>query len=243
MISIYSRQCTYSKVSANKQRPEWFSREKCFDNLVKNFHDFDTRFKIVYDGKIAKDSYLNRYLEDKRTYPNMSHEEIQAGSEGSSFQALLNIIMKDNLPDDEIVYIVEDDYLHKDGSIKVLRDAFRLHAIDYVSLYDHPDKYDPNYLSLHHIDPFMTRLYHGQHCHYRAAISTTNTYAMRMSTLKRDFKIHMEYSNYPVTQDHMKFLHLVSSGKRLITAVPSYAAHIQSDVLPPLFKKEDYEDK
>lgn len=240
MISIYSRQCTYSEVSANKQRPSWFSREECFGNLLRVFNHPEVRFKIIYDGKIPEDSYLREYIKNKLLYPNVSHEEIQAGSEGASFQALLRTIVKDNLPDDEIIYIVEDDYLHRPFSLDILRDAFTLHGIDYVSLYDHPDKYDPRYLSMHNIDPFMTRLYHGKFCHYRAAISTTNTYAMRMSTLKKDFKIHMDYSNYPVTQDHMKFLTLVGSGRKLITAVPSYAAHIQSDVLPPLFTRFEY---
>lgn len=247
MISVYSRQCTFSEVSKNKQRPEWFSRKECFDNLVSRFNDYDTNFHIVYDcghlrdNRCPEDSYIRPYLKNK----NFQLTEINGGSEAASFLSLLQIILKDadkhNLEDDEIIYIVEDDYLHKPNSLKVLRDAFRIPGIHYVSLYDHPDKYDPLYLYTNQIDPFMTRLYVGQHCHYRAAISTTNTYAMRLGTLKKDLDFHLKYStNVPVTLDHYKFLTLLSNGRNLVTAIPSYSAHLQIDTLPPLFKREDY---
>ena len=42
--------------------------------------------------------------------------------------------------DDEIVYFIENDYLHKPGSEEVIKEAFELGA-SFVSLYDHPDKY------------------------------------------------------------------------------------------------------
>jgi DNA-binding NarL/FixJ family response regulator len=47
-----------------------------------------------------------------------------------------------NLDDEEIVYFLENDYLHKPEADKVLQSAFDMHlGIEYVTLYDHPDKY------------------------------------------------------------------------------------------------------
>jgi hypothetical protein len=47
--------------------------------------------------------------------------------------------------DDEIVYFIENDYLHKLESQKILEEGFNLGA-SFVSLYDHPDKYIRSYL-------------------------------------------------------------------------------------------------
>jgi len=46
--------------------------------------------------------------------------------------------------DDDIVYFIENDYLHKPESVKILKEGFELGA-SFVALYDHPDKYlDPS---------------------------------------------------------------------------------------------------
>ena len=44
----------------------------------------------------------------------------------------------------DLIYFVEDDFLHKDNCREILLEGLRLGA-EYASLYDHPDKYlDPS---------------------------------------------------------------------------------------------------
>jgi hypothetical protein len=214
-IKIYLRHSYYSKNTEldNRIRPEWFDKKGIFENLI-NITNWDLcDLKIIYDSHFGDNSL--EFFGD-------SYEiiKINSGTEADSFIKLLDIIRNDNLPEDTIVYILEDDYLHRNGWETAMIDA--LDSIsDYVSLYDHADKYT-DYPDL------TSKVMLTKTCHWRTVPSTCNTYACKASTLYSDFEIHRKYSieHYNgISQDHSKFVNLVSSGRILITPIPGYSTH------------------
>ena len=138
--------------------------------------------------------------------------------------------------DDEIVYFVENDYLHKDEAPKILEEGFSLGA-NFVSLYDHPDKYlDPSKGGNPHCEGGgeETRVYLTDSCHWKITNSTTMTFASKVSTLKEIEPILRKWTNETHPHDFNMFLELRDKGKLLITPIPGYSTHGETAWLSPL---------
>jgi hypothetical protein len=139
-------------------------------------------------------------------------------------------------PDDEIVYFIENDYLHKPQSKEILEEGFNLGA-SFVSLYDHPDKYlDPSEGG----NPYCvggaedTRVYLTDSCHWKITNSTTMTFAAKVSTLKRVEPILRKHTNTSHPNDFQMFLELRTNDELLLTPLPGYATHGETAWLSPL---------
>lgn len=221
LIQVFVRHCFYSSASAHKNRPAGFSHEKCFENLLDTL-DSNTELTLLLDTHFAKDE--KHFVQKENRFPIV---EIDAGEEGKSFLALLDYVLEQKYSDDTILYFLEDDYLHKEGWPLILQEGIEL--ADYVTLFDHRDKYDQT------IYPKLTsKIFHSESCHWRTTPSTTNTYAMKMGTLKKDLAIHRKYSTgVKISRDHKKFLKLGRRGKPLISSIPGYSTHCEPDFSSP----------
>jgi hypothetical protein len=223
-VKIYLRHSYYSKNTEldNRIRPEWFDKKKIFENLIRVTDWGKCEVKVIYDTSFGDDSH-NFFGESYNII------KINAGTEAESFLMLLDIIKSDNLEDNDIIYILEDDYLHREGWEKALCESLNGIA-DYVSMYDHADKY-MDYPDL------VSKIFISESCHWRTVPSTCNTYACKNGTLMNDFEIHRKYSteNYNgISQDHNKFIHLGSIGRKLVTPIPGYSTHcnhLQSPII------------
>lgn len=92
-----------------------------------------------------------------------------------------------NFKNEDIVYFLEDDYLHLSGSESKLIEG--LEVFDYVTLYDHPDKYNCNYLKRTRMGYSLsenTRLCYVNNVLWKTSSSTTMTFAAHVRTLKED---------------------------------------------------------
>jgi hypothetical protein len=221
MIHIFVRQTSHVH---GKCRPPWFSLEKCFDNLL-SILDEDSDLTVIFDGD-STDHFVSKR--------NVKIVNIEGGCESKSFTKLLDYVKDLDISDDDIIYLLEDDYLHKPGSLDILREIFTSFSnVDYVSLYDHMDKY----LVQYQVPGFITQLTCTKNVHWRTTHSTTNSYAMKFSTLKRDLDIHYEFSKFdvygPVTQDHLKFLNLWKNKRSLLTPVPGFSTHVENSLMSP----------
>lgn len=210
---------------AGKYRPEWFSYEKCFQNFMKEFKDEDVT--VFFDGEETDNHFV------KESGFKIVH--VQEGSETKSFVKLLDYILEQDYKDDEIIYIVEDDYLHKEGSSKILKEAFdQFPNAYYVTLYDHMDKYMPGYYDVY-APNFPIQILVSKHAHWRTTPSTTNTFATRFKTLKEDVDIHKEFSpqDKKTSQDHFKFINLWNKGRSVISCIPGYSTHVENALMSP----------
>ena len=230
MIRIFQMHCNFSELSKDKQRPEWFIREKIFDSFIRTLNS-SVSYLAVHDsgnGKI-EDHFIN----------NKDVEKISmvGGNGAKAFLNLLNYVKEQKFHEDDIIYFVEDDYLHKKRWIDILREGFDLINADYYTLYDHPDKYlDPRNGG----NPYCeggaedTRVYLTDSCHWKMTNSTTMTLAAKVSTLKRVEPILRKWTSETHPNDFQMFIELRNQGELLITPIPGYATHGETAWLSPL---------
>ncbi|PIS03356.1 MAG: hypothetical protein COT85_00730 [Chlamydiae bacterium CG10_big_fil_rev_8_21_14_0_10_42_34] len=217
-IEVFVRYCNYSKASAHKKRPLDFSHEACYHNLMAGI---DSRVHITSFLDVAKEG--DHFIQGKAI-------EINEGTEAGSFLRMLEHVEKLDLHPDTIIYFLEDDYLHKEGWVDILFEGFSL-DVDYVTLYDHRDKYF-DYPKL------TSKIFLSKSCHWRTTPSTTNTYAMRFGTLMKHLPIHRKFSeNRKITADHDKFCCLQKKGAILVSPIPGWSTHAEPEFASPFFKE------
>lgn len=119
----------------------------------------------------------------------------------------------------ELVYFCEDDYLHLGSAPFLLQEGIR--RAEYITLYDHPDKY--------------TRYYNGgefskviktDSSHWRYTASTCMTFGTKTDTLREDIEVWKKYTGEQHPHDHHIFMELdKESGRRLAVCIPGVACH------------------
>ena len=223
MIRVFQRHCNFSSNSHNKPRPDWFDREKIFDSFMLTLDervDY-TAFHDSGNGEIE-----NHFLNNK----DVNKISQRGGNDSQSFLNVLNHIIKQDYNDEDIIYLLEDDYLHKPGWVDILIEGFEYIGADYYTLYDHPDKY---YLPMY--ESLQSKIIATPSAHWRTTPSTTNTYACKFKTLKEHFDIHIQYCDLvdKWVKDHDKFTHLWNMGSNLISCIPGYSSHVEGNMLSP----------
>ena len=219
-----------SDVGYNKIKPTYISNEACLKNFCNVF------FNYIHDIQVIADNCSEDTLTMIKKYIDpINIEKVSVGHGAGTFNLALDKALK--LDDDEIVYFVENDYLHKQQSPEIIKEGLNLGA-SFLSLYDHPDKYlDPSKGG----NPYCeggaedTRVYLTDSCHWKITNSTTMTFASTVSTLRRTENILRRHTNkrhYP--DDFKMFLELREHSELLITPLPGYATHGETAWLSPL---------
>lgn len=228
-IEVFLRHCYYSKIQEqpNKERPDWWNKEKVFQNFKNTLNPETTNYTIIYDehyGKI-EDTFLSR---EENVYI------INAGGEAKSFLRTLEYALSKDFDDETIIYFLEDDYVHRPNWDVIMQEGFQL-PVGYVTLYDHKDKYTQMYSDL------MSKILITENSHWKPVPSTTNTFATKFKTLKEDKRIHYQYStNVEPTADHQKFLDLNQRGRYLISCLPGYSTHAVEEWVSPCINWSQY---
>jgi hypothetical protein len=236
----------YYRISDKNRRgkaPEYFTNKNCLNNFIHNFKiDKNDEFIIIADN--VTDETYNWLL----TY-NKPIVRTQLGNSGS-FNYCLNDVINSQLNDEDIVYFVENDYLHIPGSREILDEAFHKFGAEYVSLYDSPEKYDNhyniNYKSYVHFGQnlfknFKSLIYCGSSCYWRTTETVTITFASRVKFIKLDYQIFygwmidLRYEDkklYPLPGDYEIFRTISRVRERkILTPMPGAATH--GDLLSP----------
>ena len=228
MIHIFYRQYRedlYSSTSRDptKIRPPYYSPSLCLFSILDSIKRNGLReyFRVViwYDGTeqdfstdpinritkaFAADIGLFIIRENFRGLGDNSSEKI-------SGPALLQFCTA-NHPDNDFLYLVENDYLHDVQSMSALKAlAESPNKFDYATLYDAPDYYR---LKLH-------KNFHGASSmvgqrSWREVLTTTGTYFSKVSTIKEDLGALLNNS------DFYAFVKLVGLRSRVLIA-PNYS--------------------
>ena len=218
-----------SDVGYNKVKPDYINNENCLRNFCNVFFDH------IYDIHIIADNISeNTHNMIKKYIDPINIERVKVGHGAGTFNIALDKALK--WDDNEIVYFVENDYLHKQNSPKILKEGFNLGA-SFISLYDHPDKYlDPSQGG----NPYCeggaedTRVYLTNSCHWKITISTTMTLASKVSTLKKVEPILRKWTSETHPNDFQMFLELRQNNELLITPIPGFSTHGETAWLSPL---------
>lgn len=218
-----------SDIGYNKIKPDYINNESCLKNFCNIFFDYIYNIHIIADN--CSEPTLNMI---KKYIDPINIEKVSVGHGAGTFNLALDKTLE--WSDDEIVYFVENDYLHKPGSDKILEEGFDLGA-SFVSLYDHPDKYkEPDQGG----NPYCeggaedTRIYLTNSTHWKITNSTTMTFASKVSTLKRTEPILRKWTNETHPHDFPMFLELRENNELLITPIPGYSTHGETAWLTPL---------
>ena len=226
-IEVFIRHCYYSKIQElpDRVRPSWFNKIKVFENFKNTLNPDLINYTIVYDefyGSIDK-----TFLAKEKNV-----EIIKCGNECDSFLKTLEIIQSKNLSDDTIVYLLEDDYLHRPGWSEVMLEGFEINS---------------HYLTLYDFDFFIAKgwlceIFTTPSSHWRAVPATTNTFACKYKTLIEDIEIQKEYSIYGIremdeysySRDYNKFWELQKQERYLISPMPGWSTHCDENHISPV---------
>ena len=218
-----------SDAGYNKVKPDYITNEICLANATKEFGVVSSIWSVIADN-VSSDT--NDMIQKYVTRDCILYTE--KGNGAATFNLALDEAL--TYDDDEIIYFIENDYLHKPGSQKIIKEAFELGA-SFVSLYDHPDKYiGPDKGG----NPYCeggaedTRVYLTDSCHWKITNSTTMTFAAKVSTLKRTEEILRKHTSTTHPNDFSMFLELREKNELLVTSIPGYSTHGETAWLSPL---------
>jgi glycosyltransferase involved in cell wall biosynthesis len=228
MIHIFYRHT--NNLTIQDYRPNWFTYENAFLNLLDSFEkDKDqVLLNVLIDGRI-EDNFVNKY------FNQINFIQVEGGDQRSSWKNT-NIVIKEfcdnnTIKDNDIIYILENDYIHVEGWVGKLVSFFEKKSDSYVSLYDHPDKYS-DYTDL------KSRVISEAGHHWRTAPSTCGSYVVSKKVFLEDYDISPTIESFCYdmyhTPDHFKWLILNLYKKReIFTPIPSLATHSMSYYLAP----------
>lgn len=214
----------------DKRRPAWFSHERCFQNFMRTLDQAQNQdglaLTIVYDG--TEEDFHTDFIYPYCTVPRqmpVTVKIVNAGEEVRSWLMALTVVRDTPMQDDDLVYFVENDYLHLDGWVDKVRElAVSGIACDYISLYDHQDKYDgAMYADL------SAKLFATPSQHWRTAPSTCGTFMVKRKTLMEDLDVWAGKIG-----EYYKFTHLCNAkGRVVVSPVPGLATHCMTGYLSP----------
>jgi len=216
-----------SDAGYSKVKPEYINNENCLKNAVDVFKDNDW---LVIADNVSQETgtMVQKYV------PKSDIHYALKGSGAETFNLALDTAL--TYDDEEIIYFIENDYLHKPGSEKVIKEGLDLGA-SFVTLYDHPDKYmDPSRGG----NPYCkggaedTRVYLSKSSHWKITNSTTMTFAAKVKTLREVEPILRKHTTGTYPRDFDMFLELRENNHILISSIPGYATHGETAWLTPL---------
>ena len=216
-----------SDVGYSKVKPNYITNEKCLANATEVFKD--PIWSIIADN-VSKETegMIKKYV----TKDNI--EYVSKGSGAKTFNLALDKALQ--YDDEEIIYFIENDYLHRPGGETIIKEGLDLGA-SFVTLYDHPDKYiDPSKGG----NPYCkggaedTRVYLTKSVHWKITNSTTMTFATTVKTLKEVEPILRKHTTGTYPRDFDMFLELRENNRILISSIPGYATHGETAWLTPL---------
>jgi uncharacterized protein (DUF927 family) len=205
--------------AGNKSRPSWFDYKKCFINLLNTIEDKNVDLHVIMDGD-STGNFIENY-KDKYTLHN-----INAGGDYNSYLETYRYIKMLNIDNNDLIYFLENDYLHIDNWVEEIVTLFQTYpqGLNYVSLYDHNDKY---FLPMY--DNLVSKIFTTETRHWRTTPSTCGSYI-----IPKNIFIEDEDINTGGPGDHDKFLHLNSTKNRFVlTPIPGLSTHCMEGLLSP----------
>lgn len=217
-----------------KERFENATKDGCLKNFLDHFQSCEDQMVLYLDN--VKEATFKKYYNFVGFHSNVAisrslmHIQTQRTNEGSSaasFRAVLKAALE--LDDDEIVYFVEDDYAHLEGSREVLLEG--IERADYVTLYNHPDKYLP---ASEGGNPFIgddraeaTKVFVTDSSYWMMTNSTTMTFATTVKTIREDQEVWFRFTDGSYPHDMQIFLELREKGRTLIQPIPTKSTHCE----------------
>ena len=184
-----------------KHRPSWFSYDLCLANILKTVSHRKfagkVHFTLWHDGELKPNSLSNNVLtaiataEQSGVLFKAVCGEFGSGAK-SAFNLHYHLAGDTNIADDDLVYTLENDYLHQDGWLDKVDELVNSGiSFDYISLYDHADNY---LLNVH--KNFKNQMFYTRSHLWRTCFSTCYSKLARHRTLREDLAILLKYDDF-----------------------------------------------
>jgi hypothetical protein len=216
-IHIFYRHYNTPLTSTPQYRPQGFSYENSFNNLLKTIKGYDNvELTIMMDGN-KQGTFLENYKGE--VY------EFKGGSDAASFFETVKYAKNENIGDKDLIYFIENDYLHIQGWVEKVIELFStFKGLSYVSLYDHNDKY---FLPMY--EDLASKIFTTKTHHWRTTPSTCGSFIINKQILEEDFDILST-----MVGDHNKFTYLNQTRNRFVlTPIPGLSTHCMEGLMSP----------
>ncbi len=209
-----NRYIFYRITSSVNQKPrlDHFSKLECLESLLAAFPNY----RVVCVADNCDQATFD--LLQKRHFYKLIRTNL---GNAASFNYLLNhelILLKDS----DLLYFAEDDYLYREGASDALEEG--LEIFDYVTLYDHPDKYSDfsaqiNPLVCKGMLSEVTQVSQGKKCLWRTTNSTTMTFGCIVKTIRKDFPVwNLLTQYYSIPRDFYIWILLTCPQRNFFTS-------------------------
>lgn len=212
-----------------KNRPYWFDYEKCFINLLNTIKDKNNiTLNLMMDGKI-QNNWINKYKEFYKAY------EFKGGNMEIITKEIYKFIKEYKCDNDDLIYILENDYLHVNGWVDKITELYSTYGnLNYVSLYDHKDKYISQIY-----DDLVSKVIITNTHHWRTTPSTCGSYIVPKYIFDDDYEIQTT-----IIGDHIKHIYLNEHKSRFIlTPIPGLNTHCMEGLMSPGINWEQINNK
>ncbi len=216
-INIYYRHAVSNH--PGRFRPSWFSYENCLKNLLNTIKGHDNiNLTMALDGDIDQD-FTKNYQDKFTLFPTNYKSSLL------SYRALLEYIKEQPMEPNELIYFLENDYLHTDDWVEETINLFSTYdELNYVSLYDHNDKYFPE-----HVNNMISRVYTTSTHHWRTIGSTCGSFIITRDLFDKDYDIWSD-----AVGDHNTFMYLNEHRNRFVlTPIPGLSTHCMEMLMSP----------
>jgi len=228
----------FSEATNGKNRPPWFNKINVLGHFLSRFGEHEI---FVFADNITAESYgmLRQIVKD----PD-DHLIVTYLGNARSFLYVAQFALDNFNDDNEIIYFAEDDYVYRKNADVVLMEGLECVGADYVTGYDHPDKYisygrggdNPELDD----DGEKTVVFMSPLTHWKITNSTTMTFALKLRTLREDFGVMALYCQGDgVPCDYEMFVALRrEKNRRICSPIPGYSTHCEVGYLAPLIDWE-----
>jgi hypothetical protein len=225
-MKIYYRISESSNDSHINQR-QWqeklpyATKQACLLNVIKRFPNSEI---YIFVDNISNETWkwINSLQDIKLV------QKINAGSDARSMRYLLEEAIRIEDPN-EIILFQEDDYIYLPDSEEKIIEA--LEYGDYVTGYLHPDKFIHPSKGGNPFTPKdnfseLTQVIKSKDHFWMITNSTTNTFATKVGTIKKDIDTWMwGTSDLINTRDFEIFMKLKERNRLVLQPIPSLSTH------------------
>lgn len=128
-LNVVLRTCDKASLASNRIVPKNECVKRCYKSLITSLLQYGNLFSLhVIDDDSSEEtkSFVHDFYKDATVHdvivePSVTFKNVKEKSR-YSLKIALDYIAE--LPDDELVYLVEDDYLHYPDTISLMREAY-----------------------------------------------------------------------------------------------------------------------
>ncbi len=233
-IDIYYLHYWSGRAVSRAKRPDFFNFGDCLMSLMNSINKplahCNLRFTLVYDG--TEEQFLDdpTCKELKNLSFDFNLKFIEGGNHLKGPRECVSFIREDQRNKKcDLIYILENDYLHSPDWIEKVVEIYSSNVnFDYLSLYDHPDKYSNHPQFFESYSKLKSKLFVTKTSHWRTSPSTCGSYLVKRKIFFQDYFL-IKY----LPDKYVSPIRALLRNRVLLTPIPGLSTHCIEGLLSP----------